>query len=440
MTPFLTDLDSRAAIKGSRDPLGVVPVWSRVGRFVVGNLTTPSSSVRSFTTLLLGLHFAAAIHEEDESGEDNTIDAFIRFEQMAAYCRRHYNGTEASDIRGVEAVDRYLAHAGSAGKVTLSANPGEQILASQKTYGIWGLFRMPARESGLVEADLCHLTPVAAEFVERHYIPRLPNAGTRGDADVLRILRATRSELQLAGRHEASARALASILKRKYSSQEKDFYWNHLVLGGDGAKPDLDGRQAQLVQLMESLPPGAFGYEQFRSILSAARKRGAEFEDLHQHLAWIDTLESLIVPAQRLFLFLLSRDGQTLRSVAGEVEECWPGGLRFIRPDAVEPLREHFVKTNGTEDSGARWMEIARSLSLGQYEGVLRLLIEENAAIMKRRDGSAPWAHVEKSRIELRFFDEGGDLPPMKALPDMWQSTYFINSLKSVMDELRRDA
>ena len=43
-TPFLTDLDSRAAIKGSRDPIGVQPIWARLGREVVGNLTTVSTS------------------------------------------------------------------------------------------------------------------------------------------------------------------------------------------------------------------------------------------------------------------------------------------------------------------------------------------------------------------------------------------------------------
>jgi hypothetical protein len=51
-TPFLTDLDSRAAVKGSRDPLGIQPIWTRLGRHVVGNLTTVSNSVRDFTTLL----------------------------------------------------------------------------------------------------------------------------------------------------------------------------------------------------------------------------------------------------------------------------------------------------------------------------------------------------------------------------------------------------
>jgi hypothetical protein len=38
--PFLTDIDAQAAIKGSRGPLGIQPMWTRLGRRVVGNLTT----------------------------------------------------------------------------------------------------------------------------------------------------------------------------------------------------------------------------------------------------------------------------------------------------------------------------------------------------------------------------------------------------------------
>jgi hypothetical protein len=51
--PFLTDLDTQAAIKGSRDPLGLQTIWTRLGRHVVDNVTTVSTSVRDFTTLVL---------------------------------------------------------------------------------------------------------------------------------------------------------------------------------------------------------------------------------------------------------------------------------------------------------------------------------------------------------------------------------------------------
>jgi hypothetical protein len=74
--PFLTDLDSRAAVKGSRDPLGIQPIWARFGRHVVGNLTTVSSSVLDFTTLLLGYWFVERI--ADEQGPGSELGTFLK--------------------------------------------------------------------------------------------------------------------------------------------------------------------------------------------------------------------------------------------------------------------------------------------------------------------------------------------------------------------------
>jgi hypothetical protein len=72
-TPFLTDLDTRAAVKGSRDPLGIQSIWTRFGRHVVGNLTTVSDSIRDFTTLLLGYHFAESLADETDSGSELAV-------------------------------------------------------------------------------------------------------------------------------------------------------------------------------------------------------------------------------------------------------------------------------------------------------------------------------------------------------------------------------
>ena len=59
--PFLTALDSRAALKGSRDALGAQQLWTKLGRTVIGNLTTVSNSARDFTITLLGHHFAEVV-------------------------------------------------------------------------------------------------------------------------------------------------------------------------------------------------------------------------------------------------------------------------------------------------------------------------------------------------------------------------------------------
>src|SRR5438132_14310589 len=88
-TPFLTDIDPQAAVKGSRDPLGLQTIWARLGRHVVGNLTTVSTSVRDFTTLVLGYYFAERV--SNESAGDGDLRVFLRWEQLAAYARGEIN-------------------------------------------------------------------------------------------------------------------------------------------------------------------------------------------------------------------------------------------------------------------------------------------------------------------------------------------------------------
>ena len=102
--PFLTDLDSRAAVKGSRDPLGIQQIWTRLGRHVVGNLTTVSNSVRDFTALLLGYYFAEQL--ADELGPGSELATFLKWEQLAAYARASVNNDFI--FRGTERAERAL--------------------------------------------------------------------------------------------------------------------------------------------------------------------------------------------------------------------------------------------------------------------------------------------------------------------------------------------
>ena len=77
---FLTDIDPRAAIKGSRDPLGLQPIRTRLGREVVGNLTTVTTSTRNFTTLLLGLYFADELISADKAEEADRANPLCQHE------------------------------------------------------------------------------------------------------------------------------------------------------------------------------------------------------------------------------------------------------------------------------------------------------------------------------------------------------------------------
>jgi hypothetical protein len=77
------------------------------------------------------------------------------------------------------------------------------------------------------------------------------------------------------------------------------------------------------------------------------------------------------------------------------------------------------------------------ALDSGDYESLVRRLIEQNAAVMRDRGGASPWVVLENDRLRIRFRDEVEDLPPKEELPQLWSSPYFLDSLRAVAAELR---
>ena len=427
--PFLTDLDSRAAIKGSRDPLGLVPVWSRLGRGVVGNLTTVSNSVRGFTTLLLGHYFAEAVHERPGGRDQSTLELFLKFEQLAAYVRYHVN--KDGEFRGH---DRVLARLAKGPKVTLGADTTDQILGNQKVYGLWGLFSVPARASGLLEPDETVLTPVAREFVERQYIRRLAADGFKDGRAIIDLLRRKRADVFLAGRDSRLAESLARILAPKVSAAEQEFYDRHLVDGGPEDR--TQGRQPLLADLLGHLPADtAFSMPELRETTRrASRVPGGE--PLAERLEAIGKVEQLLVPMESVFGFLQSRDRQPVVAVADEVRRAWGRSLRHVDPTAIAAVRPTIAEAFQDSRAADRFVLTAEAFTAGDYGEAIQFLIDHNAFVMQARNGSQPWVRLEGGKLDVRYRDESGWLLPAEELPDYWRSTYFINSLKRVVTTL----
>ena len=109
--PFFTEEDPNARVKGSRDPLGIQPVWTTFGRHVVGNLTSQSTSVRGFTILLLARWLTERLIERNDVSRDQALPIFQRMEQVGAYVRCAAHGVEG-EIRGIERVRSNLEEYG----------------------------------------------------------------------------------------------------------------------------------------------------------------------------------------------------------------------------------------------------------------------------------------------------------------------------------------
>ncbi|WP_342375208.1 hypothetical protein NVS55_28430 [Myxococcus stipitatus] len=435
--PFLTQLDSRAAIKGSRDPLGVQSLWSRLGRHVVANLTTVSTSVRDFTVLLLGHYFVERV--ADAGGSEGDLATFLKWEQLAAYARTLVN--EDRSYRGTERVARRLAEGE---RIHLGTDSGAQILGNQRIYGLWGLYTVPARASRLLEGEPTRLTPDARDAVERHLLPLLEQQGARTVSGIIDRLRAPRHPLDYRehSRDAPILKGIGAILK-KVRAGERQLYREHLLHGGPA---DLDasrgtrGQQRLFAELLtETLEDEDWVLtpKSLEALSHRAMKRGELGEQLAASLDRIRTMELLFAPAVALFEHLLGCHEQAPSAIASSVRKHWGTAPRgTLNLEAIRKL-EPELRTPGDDDSSQRWLRLAESLHASQYEEALHQLMSQNEAVMKAR-GAAAWTTLKNGKLHVRLRDEHlGRLPDAKALPSYWRHAYFIEALRNVAADLR---
>lgn len=425
---FLTEIDPRAAVKGSRDPLGFQPIWTRFGRQVVGNLTTVTTSLRNFTTWMLGLHFAEELIASKKASEEERVNLFMKFEQLVAYSRYAAGPEDTTErILGITRVKKRLD---GRERIMISAAQQNHILSNQKTYGIWGLYSVAGAQSGLAERGSGRLSPLGREFVERYYLPKLKREDARAEQQIRSLIH-NGGEFQPRGRHKQLAKALATVLSPRLTPKERDFYGKALILVESEGDATL-GRQAQLWRTIESVnDSGKFGWgsEFDYSEMTEVMKR-AETPELEQELAHIHTIEPLFAAAGHLFGFTLQRNDANLKQVVKEVHGAWGNGLKHIDPKEIEDLRPR-IREASNDETADRLVQMATHLREGDYRAFVTTAAAQNGAVMAQR-GGAPWLSLDKGRIGVRLRAEEGALPPRKELGALWTNPYFINSLKTV--------
>lgn len=433
-TFFLTAVDTeRLNIRGSRDPLGLVPVWGAFGRKVVENLTTASNSARGFTTLLLGLYLAERVSEGESDRHSTRLATFLKFEQIAGFARYIHN--EDAAFRGITQVKRRWED-GNGRRITIGAAQKLQILSNQKTYGLWGLFITPAIDSGLVIPKDLSLTPVAREMVERRYLPIFHRGGIDQTTRLLSILEKERSDLEPDGKHERLFRALAEILHPKFDDKERAFYHEHLVLGGEGAQKQ--GWQPRFSQLMEDcLEPGEpFSHASLCTVIDAMRTPADA--PLRDHLVRIRDLEALLVASANLFAFLQQRENAKISDTVTELRKAWGRGLKHLRPDALEEMQPEIAAVFADSAAGARFVQLGSDLRKAEFEAAIDRVLDHNKFVMAARNGSQPWIQRAGGKLDVRYRDGAQrELATPTELATAWRSTFYIDPMKYVADQLR---
>jgi hypothetical protein len=426
-SPFLTAVDeARLKIRGSRDPLGLVPLWGRFGRRVVTNLTTASTTVRGFTTLLIGYYFAEETVPTGRERDVLRLRAFLKVEQLAGYARWHMNGD--GDFRGISEVRRRLNEEN--GSIVISGDSAGQILSNQKTYGLWGLYTMPARESAMIARDESILTAAARDFVEREYVSRLEDAAV---AERLgQFLKRDGLPLSPAGPDRKVLSALAELLRQKPSNRERRFYRHHLVLADESSR--LQREFAEIVE--NDLPKGEpFSLKHLAEAIKRARAKG--LVELAELLSKIRKLEALLVPMSSLFAFVQRRDGTKLSDVASQARKTWGKRLSGVEPAAIDEMGGDIEAVYGDRAAGQRLGALASDLATGRYDAAIERVLEHNAFVMSQRGGTEAWVALSGGRLDVRYRDEGIDaLPSTGDLGQAWRDGFYLDPLKSIVDQL----
>ena len=301
---FFTLEDPNAKIKGSRDPLGAQPIWTAFGRHVVTNLTTQTNSTRGFTILLLGRYLAEQAIEDGRIGRELALDAFLRFEQIGAYVRHAAHGV-GGEIRGIERVRSRLRE--HRGLVPIAADPDGYILGDQRVNGLWGLFSVSARVSGLIPDGPVGLTPEANEFVELQYLPALQPAMGRLSRLVARGGKLdTRAPDGVFG-------ALSRVLSESFTGEEQHFYGQYLR-DGLHVRNAPPGRQQRFRELLDHVdlatPSGRSGVVRLYELARPVDR------DLAYRLDRIVRTEAVLAPAMTLFDFMLTCHNRQLGNSA----------------------------------------------------------------------------------------------------------------------------
>ena len=422
--PFLTLEDPNAKIKGSRDPLGVQPIWAAFGRHVVTNLTTQSSSVRGFTTLLLGRYFAAELVDRGMTSREDALDVFLRMEQLSAYVRHVAHGVEG-EIRGIERVRKTVEE--TRGCVPIHAGRRGWILSDQKVYGLWGLYSVSARTSGLIPEGALDVTGDTRAFLKRNYIDRLDGAAR----PLLRLL-AKGGTLETR-RKDRVFSALADMLTPAFNKDEVDFYGRRLRDGCNvlGSAPERQGRFRSLLETQTDLD-ALVGRAELLSLVKAAARVD---DELAGRLERIAHLEALLAPAEVLFQHTLARHGQAVEDVATSISGHWgPRAPNLDRAAFADLMPEVRARSNTLI---ARAMDgCQEALGNGDYAGAIRLLLDWNKAVMETR-GAAPWVRLgDRRRLDVRYRGNEPRLPDGDELPELWRNSYFIDALKNVTRQL----
>lgn len=431
MPTFLTALPKDEQVTGSRDPLGLLPLWSELGRKAIANVTTVSSDMAGWVTLALG-----ALETRELVGDDDDafLGTFLMVEQAVAYARCADKNERT--VRGSNEVRRRLQRGN---RQVLGADRKRQILVGQQTTGVWGQVSRPGRRSRLLDENSDRLTDDSYAVVDTLLEETLGLAQRRRFRACV-----TKGEFALDEQAELVASLQALHAPRPTGVRKALLREKVLYAGGiddpavNGASPSESGpetlrRQRALVGLLKHTPSEWRDKPFATAAVLREKARAASDDPLADWLLDVIHLEQLLGPLERLFRYLLVPSTRTISEIGEEV-----GTVFESLPLRV---REGLDVARGLASAGAGFehIEAAQEAISGQdWPALIVAVVERNKAIMGARTRGAWIRRAPGDRLEIDLgAPDDGVAPSLPGdLEGCWTHGFYLPELHRLVAEI----
>lgn len=382
---FITEPDINFRIKGSRDPLGFQPIWQKLGRKVIKDLSTVSINIRDFQLMSFAWYFWG------DRPDKNFMAFFYKFEQACAYTRELY--FEKSAYNGKEFVSKRKNDL----NFRLSTNNADTILSNQKTYGVFGKYNRPFTEMKIKYQDdfISVMESAIQTKTDSKILLALVDMLITEDVVII-----TKEELQ----------PIADLLA-ELSYEEKQFY-ERLILETPSHKC-----QNELYHLFKKNPELRKNSFQLYPFIESVLKHDIS-NDLKACLVEIKNTERVLYSYANLFRHLQSRPVWQLTEInEEEIFNYFPKKQDYVfEKSAVLILNEEL--TSLVEDKSK----------------IALAAVQRNETVSKRRNNSA-WIKQEKGKL-VRYYADGGREISKLDVNNVYENNYFIPTYISLFNQI----
>lgn len=427
MTSFFVTKYQDTVQDGGRDGLGLLPIWSRVARRCIWNVTSISRDLAGWRSLLVVAWLAEEVTGASDDAQTRRV--MLAAERLIGLARRYAPDTALRDTRGLRGGSRLGQ---LQGPVHVSGDDRFLILKGQAATGVVGQIGRPAVRSGLLSESLCLDDDARARVAQALAELRPHRKRVRGW-----LLEGAPVDL-------AAPSSLLNPLARACSSAPADadeaaWLLDRVVFASRGVDPEgtwTPPRQQALARAILAEPaldnaPLSEVSLRLQSTLGA----DAATEVVGVWLRDIRALEALLGRMDDLFAWLrcTTKQARGRSWVVEQVQSQWgahPEWLQAQRGDLDHGLRlvGELVDNNALQP----FARFVRAVQDRDADAGIGALLDRNQAVVTGRD-RRPWVSALGGSLRAELTTERGALK----FGRQWEHTYYLAELRSLVRDCR---